>query len=64
MADTTYIQDTVGAMQTLTLMEASRNETLTELQSDDGSKTMLEYITSLMCNCSGNGNCSTGNFFS
>ncbi|VDI64064.1 Hypothetical predicted protein [Mytilus galloprovincialis] len=60
--DTTFIQDTVRAMQTITLVEATRNETLSILKTDNGTQTILEYATSFLCsnNCSGNGNCTTG----
>ncbi|XP_052073689.1 von Willebrand factor D and EGF domain-containing protein-like isoform X2 [Mytilus californianus] len=60
-ADTTFVQDTVGAMQTYTLMEVSRNETLALTEINNGSQSILEYVTSLLCanNCSENGNCTS-----
>ncbi|XP_063420083.1 von Willebrand factor D and EGF domain-containing protein-like [Mytilus trossulus] len=60
-ADTTFVQDTVGAMQTYTLMEVSRNETLALTEVNNGSQSILEYVTSLLCanNCSENGNCTS-----
>ncbi|CAC5390460.1 Low-density lipoprotein receptor-related protein 6 [Mytilus coruscus] len=60
--DTSFIQDTARAMQTITLVEAYRNETLSILKTDNGTQTILEYATSFLCsnNCSGNGNCTTG----
>ncbi|CAG2226669.1 unnamed protein product [Mytilus edulis] len=63
-AGTDFVQDTVGAAQTKTIMELSRNETLslTDLETDDGSQTILDYVTSLLCpnNCTENGNCTSG----
>ncbi|XP_052085191.1 serine-rich adhesin for platelets-like [Mytilus californianus] len=61
-ADTTFAKDTVSAMQTYTLMEVLRNETMAMAEKDNSTQTVLEYITSLLCtnNCSGNGNCTKG----
>ncbi|CAC5402536.1 unnamed protein product [Mytilus coruscus] len=61
-ADTSFVQDTVGAMQTYTIMEVLRNETMAKTKTENGSQTMLEYVTSLLCpnNCSNNGNCTSG----
>lgn len=43
-------------------MELSRNETLSLTETDDGSQTILDYVTSLLCpnNCTENGNCTSG----
>ena len=64
-ADTSFVQDTVGAMQTYTVMEVLRNETLSVMKTEDGNQTILEYITSQLCpnNCSENGNCTKGKFW-
>ncbi|XP_076099859.1 uncharacterized protein LOC143069213 [Mytilus galloprovincialis] len=61
-ADTSFVQDTVGAMQTYTIMEVLRNETMAKTKTENGSQTILEYVTSLLCpnNCSNNGNCTSG----
>ncbi|XP_071142810.1 von Willebrand factor D and EGF domain-containing protein-like [Mytilus edulis] len=61
-AGTDFVQDTVGAAQTKTIMELSRNETLSLTETDDGSQTILDYVTSLLCpnNCTENGNCTSG----
>ncbi|VDI31154.1 Hypothetical predicted protein [Mytilus galloprovincialis] len=61
-ADITFAKDTVSAMQTYTLMEVLRNETMTMAEKDNSTQTVLEYITSFLCpnNCSGNGNCTKG----
>ncbi|CAG2213049.1 unnamed protein product [Mytilus edulis] len=61
-ADTTFAKDTVSAMQTYTLMEVLRNETMAMAEKDNSTQTVLEYITSFLCpnNCSGNGNCTKG----
>lgn len=61
-AGTDFVQDTVGAAQIKTIMELSRNETLSLTETDDGSQTILDYVTSLLCpnNCTENGNCTSG----
>ncbi|XP_076095131.1 uncharacterized protein LOC143065418 [Mytilus galloprovincialis] len=62
-AGTTFIGDTVGAVQTKAIMELSRNQTLLITKTDNnGSQTILDYVKSLLCpnNCSGNGTCVSG----
>ena len=58
-ASTVFVEDTVGAMQTYTLIEVLRNETLENSTTENGSQTILEYVTSQLCpgNCNKNGNC-------
>ena len=61
-ADTTYIQDTIGAMTTFIMTEVVRNESLYEQNVTESSRTVLDSITSRLCpnNCSLNGDCISG----
>ncbi|CAG2226668.1 unnamed protein product [Mytilus edulis] len=62
-AGTTFIEDTVGAVQTKAIMELSRNQTLLITKTDNnGTQSILDYVKSLLCpnNCSGNGTCVSG----
>ncbi|XP_071172639.1 von Willebrand factor D and EGF domain-containing protein-like [Mytilus edulis] len=62
VGDTTFLPDTIGTMLTYIMTEVLRNESLYILNTTDGSQTLVEYFTSLMCpnNCSDNGNCTMG----
>lgn len=57
-----FLDDTVNAVQTKTVVELSRNETLSLFKTDNKTESVLDFITSLLCpkNCSNNGNCQSG----
>ncbi|XP_063420087.1 uncharacterized protein LOC134705260 [Mytilus trossulus] len=60
---TTFVEDTIGALQTKAIMELSRNQTLMITKTDNnGSQSILDYVKGLLCpnNCSGNGTCTSG----
>ncbi|XP_063420935.1 uncharacterized protein LOC134706153 [Mytilus trossulus] len=62
VGDTTFLPDTIGTMLTYIMTEVLRNESLYILNTTEGSQTLVEYFTSLMCpnNCSDNGICTMG----
>ncbi|CAC5367711.1 unnamed protein product [Mytilus coruscus] len=62
VGDTTFLPDTISTMLNYIMTEVLRNESLYILNTTDGSQTLVEYVTSLMCpnNCNDNGNCTLG----
>lgn len=63
-ATTEFLDDTVNAVQTKTIIEISRNETLSMSKTDNKTESILDYITSKLCqnNCSKNGECRSGRY--